>query len=81
MGPIAAIVDWQALFEVVVVSLLAGVGLVAVFSIAVAGAVRFADFRRDGRPLEAGAFALVALVALAVCLVAIAAGIVVMVSD
>lgn len=81
MGSLAtAIVDWDALLEIVVVSLVGGVGLTAVFSIAVAGAISFVDFRRDGRPVEAGVFALVALVAVAACLAAVGYGIATMVS-
>ena len=77
---LAAIVDWNSLLEVVVVSLVGGVGLTAVFSIAVMGAVRSIDFARDGRPLEAGAFGVVSLVAVAACVAATIYGIVVMVS-
>jgi hypothetical protein len=80
MGVAAAIVDWEALLKVVVVSLVGGVGLTAVFSIAVAGAVSFVDFHRDGRLLQAGAFALMALVAIATCLAAVGYGIATMVS-
>jgi hypothetical protein len=75
-----AIVDWDALLEVVVISLVVGVGLTAVFSIAVAGAISFVDFRRDGRLVQAGLFAVVAVVAVAACLAAIGYGIVIMVS-
>jgi len=78
--PLAAIVEWDALLEVVVVSLVVGVGVTAVFSIAVLGAVRFVDFRRDGRPVEAAFFGLLSLVALAVSLAAIVYGMAVMVS-
>jgi hypothetical protein len=79
-APLAAIVEWDALLEVVVVSLVVGVGVTAVFSIAVLGAVRFVDFRRDGRPLEATFFGLLSLVALAASLAAIVYGMAVMVS-
>lgn len=77
---VAAIVEWGLLLKVIVVALVGGVGLTIAFSIAVAGAISFVDFRRDGRPLEAGAFALVALVALAACVVAIGFGIAVMIA-
>jgi hypothetical protein len=79
-APLAAIVEWDPLLEVVAVSLVAGVGVTAVFSIAVLGAVRSADFRRDGRPLEAAFFGLLSLAALAVSLAAIVYGMTVMVS-
>ena len=80
-APLAAgIVDWDSLLEVLVVSLVGGVGITAVFSLAVLGAVRSVDSAREGRPLLAGTFGAVALAALAVCLAAVAYGIVVMVS-
>ena len=80
-APLAAqVVDWGSLLEVVVVSLVAGVGVTAVFSVAVLGAVRSVDSARDGRRLAAGTFGAIALVALAGCLVATAYGIVIMVS-
>jgi hypothetical protein len=78
--PVAAIVEWDALLEVVVVSLVVGVGVTGVFSIAVLGAVRFVDFRRDGRPIEAGFFGLVSLIALIASVAAIVYGIALMVS-
>jgi hypothetical protein len=74
-GPIAAVVDWDALLEVVLVSLAGGVGLTALFSIAVAGAVSSVDLRRDGRPVEAGALAAVALAAIVTCMIALVYGI------
>ena len=76
----AQIVDWGALLKVVVVSLIAGVGLTAIFSIAVAGAVSFVDFRREGRSLGAALFAAVALVSAAASVAGVAYGIGVMIS-
>ena len=77
--PLAAqIVDWGSLLEVIVISLVGGVGLTAVFSVAVVGAVRSVDAARDGRGVAAGAFGVVALVGLVVCLAAIFFGIAVM---
>jgi hypothetical protein len=79
--PVAAeIVDWGSLLEIVVVSLVAGVGLTAVFSIAVLGAVRSVDSARDGRRITAGAFGAITLVALAACLAAIVYGVAIMVA-
>ena len=78
-GPMAAVVDWGALLDVVLVSLLGGVGLTALFSIAVAGAISFVDFRREGRPVEAGAFVVVASVAIVACVAALLYGIGVMI--
>ena len=79
--PLAAgIVDWGSLLEVIAVSLVGGVGVTAVFSLAVLGAVRSVDSAREGRPVAAGAFAAVAFAALAGCLAAIVYGIAIMVS-
>ncbi|MDP8943541.1 MAG: hypothetical protein M3N16_05420 [Actinomycetota bacterium] len=79
MAVLGAIVDTGALLKVIVASLVAGVGVTAVFSLAIAGVVRFTDLRRDGRPLEAAAFALVGSVALAASVGTVALGIAVMV--
>ena len=78
MGVAATIVDVDALLEVAAVSLVAGVGVTAVFSIAISGLVRSVDLRRDGRRVEAAVSAAVAAVALAVSVAAVAVGIVVM---
>ena len=68
----ATLVDVQALWKLVVGSLAGGIGVTLAFSIAVYGATRFVDLRRDGHSIFAGAFAALAAVALA----AVAAGVV-----
>ena len=68
------LVDTDALLKVIWFSLAAGVGGTAAFSIAIVGAARFTDMRREGRGAEAGAFALVAALGLGVCLAAVAFG-------
>lgn len=70
----ANLVDTHDLLNVIWASLAAGVGATAAFSIAIAGATRFAEMRRAGRPLEAGLFATAALLGLGVCAAAIAFG-------
>jgi hypothetical protein len=70
----SSLIDVDALVKVVWVSLAAGVGGTASFSVAIVGAARFAEMRRDGRSAEAGAFALVAALALGACLAAVALG-------
>jgi hypothetical protein len=72
------IVDWAALGKVVVASLVAGVGASLCFAFAVLGATRFADMRRNERPLEAGFYAVLGLLGLAATVGAIVVGIVVM---
>jgi hypothetical protein len=68
------LIDTDALFRVIWVSFVAAVGGTAAFSFAILGATRFVDFRRDGRGLEAGMFALVAGVGISICLGGIALG-------
>jgi hypothetical protein len=78
MTVIASIVETRDLLETVAASVVAGVGVTIVFSIAVFGATRFADFSRDERPLAAAAAALMAAAALAACIAAAVVGIIVM---
>jgi hypothetical protein len=77
----AAIVETTELLETVAASLIAGVGIAIVFSIAVYGATRFADLSRDERPIAAGFAIATAVVAFAACVAAVAVGIVVLTSN
>lgn len=70
--------DGRALLEVVWASLVAGIGVTAAFALAILGTSRFGDTRRDGRPVEAAAFALMTVAALAACAAAVVLGIVAM---
>jgi hypothetical protein len=72
------IVEWDALLNVVYSALAAGLGVALAFSLAVAGATRFADEMREGRTFRATLFGVMAAAGLAVCLAAIVLGIVVM---
>lgn len=80
MVHLASIVDWEALAETVAASVVAGLGIVVVFSIAIYGAARFAEGRRVGAGVETGAAAVLTVVALIACVAAVAAGILVMVT-
>jgi cytochrome c biogenesis protein CcdA len=73
---VSTIVDTTKLLDLVGVSLLAAVGVTAAFSLAILGATRFSDLRRDGRAVEAALFGVVTALALAACLGAIVYGIV-----
>jgi hypothetical protein len=42
------VVDWEKLGQVVLYSLIAGVGVTVCFSLAILGAIRFAEVRRGG---------------------------------
>jgi hypothetical protein len=75
---LATIVETKDLIETVVASLIAGVGVTAVFSMAIWGGARFVDLSRDGRPVAAAAAVAVGVLALAATLAAVVFGIVVM---
>jgi hypothetical protein len=76
----ATIVETKELVETVIASLVAGVGMTAIFSVAIWGGARFVDFNRDGRPVAAAAAAAVSVLALGATLAAVVFGIVVMTS-
>jgi hypothetical protein len=76
----ATIVETKELIETVVASVVAGVGVTAVFSMAIWGGARFVDLSRDGRHVGAAAAAAVGVLALAATLAAVVFGIVVMTS-
>jgi hypothetical protein len=58
-----AAVEWGKLFEVVWVSLLAGVGVTALFSLVIYGSSRAAECRRDGSARAATVYAGLAVLA------------------
>jgi hypothetical protein len=74
----ATIVQTGDLVKTVVASLVAGVGVTAIFAVAIWGGARFADLSRGGRPLAAGAAAALGVLALIATVAAVAFGIVVM---
>ena len=76
----ATIVQTGDLVKTVIASLIAGVGVTAIFAVAVWGGARFADLSRAGRPVAAGAAAALGALALASTVAAVTIGIVVMTS-
>lgn len=74
----AVVVETKELLETVVASVVAGVGITVVFSVAIWGVARFADLTRNERPIAAGAAATLAALAGLVTLAAVAFGIVIM---
>lgn len=76
----ATLVQTGDLVKTVVASLVAGVGITFVFSLAIWGGARFADLSRGGRPVAAGAAAALGGLALASTLAAVVIGIVAMTS-
>jgi hypothetical protein len=79
-GPLATIVETKDLVSTVIASVIAGVGITTVFSVAIWGGTRFVDLSRDGRPLAAGAAAALGALALLLTVGAVVVGIVVMTS-
>lgn len=74
----AVVVETKELLETIVASLIAGVGITVVFSVAIWGVARFADLSRSERPLAAGAAATLAGLAVLVTMAAVVFGIVIM---
>jgi hypothetical protein len=78
MSVVGAVVDWAAMLQVVWVSIASGLGVTAVFALALLGTTRAMEFRRNGRSLEAAAFGTLALVGSAGVAAAVVLAIVVM---
>jgi hypothetical protein len=77
---LAVVVETKELVQTVIASLVGGVGVTVVFSIAIWGSARFADLSRNDRPVAAAGAAAVAVLALAVTAASVVLGIVVMTS-
>jgi hypothetical protein len=77
---IATVVETKQLLETVIASIVAGVGVTATFSIMILGVARFAEHRRDERPVAAAVFGAIAVLSLLVTVGAIVLGMVVMLS-
>ncbi len=77
---LAELVQTKELTETVVASLLAGIGVTVIFSVAIWGAARFIDLSRSERRLAAGGAAATTALALAATAAAVVLGIVVMTS-
>jgi hypothetical protein len=73
------VVDWGKLGQVVAYSAVVGIGVAIAFALAILGATRFTDARRDGGGVAAAAgYALLATLGLAATLAAAVIAIVVM---
>ena len=71
---VAKVVDWAALLDVVLASLVGGLGVTIMFSLAIYGSIRFADMQREHRALEATGYAALALLGFAVTVAAVGVG-------
>jgi hypothetical protein len=75
---LATVVDWSALGRVVLYSFTIAVGVTVTTSLAILGAIRFADMRKAERVIEAGAYAVLTAVTAAASMAAVVLGIIVM---
>jgi hypothetical protein len=80
MSIVATIIETKNLIETVIYATVAGIGVTAIFSVAIWGAARFTDLSQEERRPAAAAAAGVAGVALLAVLAAIVFGVVVMTS-
>jgi len=76
----ATIVQTGDLVKTVIASVVAGVGVTAIFSVAIWGGARFVDLNRSGRPAAAAVAAAFGLLALTGTVAAVVVGMVVMTS-
>ncbi len=75
-----AVIDWDALLDVLLASLLGGVGVTATFALAILGGARAVYLRRDGHVLAAGVYGVLMAIATVVVVAAIVFGVIVMTS-
>jgi len=78
---IATIVDWDALLQVIWVSLAAGVGVTAAWGFALLGSTRAIEVGRAGRAAEAVLYVVIGVAGLATVIAAIVFGIVILTGD
>ena len=77
---LAVVVETKELLQTIAASVVAGVGITFVFSIAIWGAARFVELSRNERPVAAGAAATLGGLALVATLAAVVVGMLVMMS-
>ena len=75
---IATVVDWAALRDVVIASLVATVGVTVAFSLAILGLTRLADMRREHRVVSTWVYTGLAILGLGVSATAVVYGIILM---
>jgi hypothetical protein len=75
---IATIVQWEDLWQTVVASVAAGVGITFAFSVGIWGSGQFLELSRGQRPVAASAAGVVAALAFLAVAAAVVIGIVVM---
>jgi nitrogen fixation/metabolism regulation signal transduction histidine kinase len=76
----STIVETKELVQTVLYATVAGIGVTAIFSVAIWGAARYTDLSQEERRLEAGFAAAASAVALLAVLAAVVIGVIVMTS-
>jgi hypothetical protein len=76
--PIAEIVDVADLINVIWTSIVAGIGVCFVFSLAIVGFARATDMRREGHAIGMAVYALLAVVSFAAVMALVVFGVIVM---
>jgi hypothetical protein len=80
VGARATIVETKDLVETVIFATVSGIGVTAIFSVAIWGVARYADLNQEERRLGAGLAAAAAGLALVAVLAAVVIGVIVMTS-
>lgn len=78
MSPLASIVEWDKVLDVIVNSSVAGIGVTAVYAICVLGTTRVIDMTKAGRIPEAALYGVLATAMLLVTVASVVFGIIVM---
>jgi hypothetical protein len=78
---IATVVEWDALLQVIWVSLVAGVGVTAAWGFALLGSTRALELGREGRVAEAAIYSVVGVAGVVAVVGAIVFGIAVLTGD
>jgi hypothetical protein len=78
---IATVVDWDALGQVVWVSLLSGVGVTAAWAFALLGWTRALEYGRERRTGEAVVYGVIGVAGLTIVLGAVVLGILILTGD
>lgn len=76
----ASLIEGKELLQTVIASVVAGIGVTVVFSVAIWGAAQFAELSRAERPLAAGAAGAVGVLALLATVASVVIGVIVMTS-
>lgn len=78
---LATVVHTDELLQTIAASVVAGVGITVIFSIAIWGAARFVELSGSERPVAAAGAAAVGILGLVLTLAIVATGLIVMLND